>query len=356
MTQTQSSPASARISAKIRGAVFLALSIFVLGWVVTTVIHLPGVPYNVTEMFGGDPSWATLVRFALSLLSIGMGAHFAAYFASLCPTRALTLPLWCILAVLLTLGIAQRAITSETFDDFTGSPDLYREIVAEHSWGESAARIVAQTNAGLFQHVERMVRFTALIAPLLLWLAIFDATFSRVRLSSRLRTLGAHVLLAAPWLALFKYVAFDVPSTDNLVELIEPGGGVFLYALLILIALAAASLASMSKFGSVGKSVTILFFVLAIPIGWEFLKLGLVSRLDKYGVTFSGVDFLLGPDRQHKLSGAVLFSRWAGLQIVATLGLAWSMVIAAQFLPSLGRKAAKPRRRRSGTDQFANRT
>ena len=333
------------ISAKLRALILLALSVLVLGWAANVLIHLPRMPYNVVEMFGGNPSWSTLARFALSLLSIGMGAHFAAYLASLARGRALTLPLWCILAVLVTLGIAQRAITDETFDDFTGSPDLYREIVEENSWGNRAAHVVAQANGGLMSHVERMVRFVSLVTPLVLWLAIFDMTFSRPLFMDRLRTFFAHVILAVPWLMLFKYIAFDVPSTDNLVELISPGGGIFLYGLLLVIALAGASVGSLRRFGPAGKAVTIIFFISSVPLGWYLLNHGIASGLNKQGTVYSGLDFLLGPNRESKLATAVLAARWAGLQIIAMSGLAWSMMIATQFFPNFHRRVTKKVRR-----------
>ena len=42
---------------------------------------------------------------------------------------------------------------------------------------------------------------------------------------------------------------------------------------------------------------------------------GLEQNIHKYGQVFSGVQFLLGPDRAHKLSQEVLFLRWGVVQI-----------------------------------------
>jgi len=343
MKHPTSSVGSARSLSVLRGFVFLAVSIFVLGMVAKTVIHLPGVPYNVAEMFAGEPSWNALVRFALTLLSIGMGAHFAAYLAALRRSSALILPLCCVLAVVTTYLIGQRAISRESWDDFTGAQVLYRDIVESHVWGDRAARMVAQINGDLFAFVERMVRFVCLVTPLVLWLAIFDVTFAQPRLVGQLRVFALHVLMAAPWLALFKYVAIDQANTDNLVELIEPGSGMFLYGLLVLMALVAATVASMGRFDATGKVTTIVAFVAAIPLGWYLLNQGLVHNLQKYGVTFSGVDFFLGPDREHKLSRTILFVRWSVLQAAAEAGLAWSMIIAGCLVPAIN--SSQPRRK-----------
>jgi hypothetical protein len=44
-----------------------------------------------------------------------------------------------------------------------------------------------------------------------------------------------------------------------------------------------------------------------IPIGWWLLNLGLILDLHKYEKVYSGVQFLLGPDRTHTLSSSALF-------------------------------------------------
>jgi hypothetical protein len=341
-TRLNSVPGLASPSAKVRGLILLALSVLVLGLMVRTALHLPNMPYNVTEMFGGEPAWITLARFALTLLSVGMGARFAVYMASLCRASALTLPLWCVLAVLVTFGLSQRAITNESFADFTGSEVMYGDIVGSHIWGDRAAILLAHINGDVFAHVERMVRFVCLVTPLVLWMAIFYVTFERPRVVDRLRTFAAYLLLAAPWLLLFKYVAFDYANTDNLVELIEPGGGMYLYGLLVLAALGAVSAARIGRFGGVGRFAAIVVFVFAVPIGWQLLNLGMVSALQKENTTYSGIDFLLGPDREHKLDRSILLLRWTVLQITWMSGLAWSVVIATFLLPPI-----KARLRRS---------
>ncbi|HNY41303.1 MAG TPA: hypothetical protein PKJ41_12950, partial [Bryobacteraceae bacterium] len=47
------------------------------------------------------------------------------------------------------------------------------------------------------------------------------------------------------------------------------------------------------------------------------------QAIEKYEQIFSGVQFLLGPDRSHLLSQDVLFWRWCAVQLtlVAAMGL-----------------------------------
>ena len=70
------------------------------------------------------------------------------------------------------------------------------------------------------------------------------------------------------------------------------------------------------------------FTVAAFPLGWFFIKNGLVSSFVKYSNMYSGIDFLLGPDRKHLLSQSALFVRWVLLQAGIVTGLAYGQRIA----------------------------
>ncbi|HSS14404.1 MAG TPA: hypothetical protein VLL04_10940, partial [Rhizomicrobium sp.] len=123
----------------------LAATIAVMAAGIAAVLRVPGVPREASsELFAGPPRWMDLIRFSLMLLSVGMGARFAAHLASIGRFGPLLLPLWCILAVLITLGLAQHAVSTKTYADFTGSaPTLYREIVHNRLWGAAFAHLLA---------------------------------------------------------------------------------------------------------------------------------------------------------------------------------------------------------------------
>jgi hypothetical protein len=148
--------------------------------------------------------------------------------------------------------------------------------------------------------------------------------------------LGLSVGLVA-WLALCQFVVIDAAATDNLTELIAPPGGygisgvAYLYMLLALFSLNAVLL-TMDWRRASGWAATAVGSGVAVILGWGLLKLGLHPAVEKYGLVFSGVQFLLGPDRQTALPEAALFGRWVlvyfmGLGVVAAglrLGQAWT--------------------------------
>jgi hypothetical protein len=126
------------------------------------------------------------------------------------------------------------------------------------------------------------------------------------------------------WLWFCKGVAFDWSSTDNLNELIARGGffglggGGYLYLLIALISANIVFLACMpmqpGTFAG-GAATTLLF----LPCGWWLLRHGLEPQVHKYGSVFSGVQFLLGPDRKQFLSEQALFTRWSLVQLGGVL-------------------------------------
>jgi len=62
--------------------------------------------------------------------------------------------------------------------------------------------------------------------------------------------------------------------------------------------------------------------LVSLPAGWLLFKHGLNPAVEKYGQVFSGVDFLLGPDRVERLPDSVLMLRWFLVQSAVVVGLA----------------------------------
>ena len=125
-----------------------------------------------------------------------------------------------------------------------------------------------------------------------------------------------------------KAIAFDWTSTDNLNELIARdgdwgwGGGGFLYALLMVICINALLLAEAVSAGPHQLGLAVLLSLLALPVGWWLLNVGLEQNVQKYGLVYSGTQFLLGQDRLHPLNPTSLFVRWCVAQVSTTLILA----------------------------------
>jgi hypothetical protein len=151
------------------------------------------------------------------------------------------------------------------------------------------------------------------------------------------------MMSAVLWLWLCKAVAFDWSSTDNLNELIAAdghwgwGGGGYLYALLAVICANAVLVARMRLtflWMAVAAGVTLGM----IPVGWWLLNQGLEQQVHKYDLIFSGVQFLLGPDRKNVLGPEVLFLRWGVVQLAGVLVIAVGARIAQ---PVIGWRAQR---------------
>ena len=134
---------------------------------------------------------------------------------------------------------------------------------------------------------------------------------------------------------LFNFVAFDFSSTDNLNELIG-GHGHVLYFLLILLPANSLFVVHTMRRPRLGTAMkTALVLAISLPVGWLLFKHGLNPAVAKYGQVFSGVDFLLGPDREELLPETTLMLRWFAVQCTVIAALACGM----QIVPGL--KGAK---------------
>jgi hypothetical protein len=109
-------------------------------------------------------------------------------------------------------------------------------------------------------------------------------------------------------------------ATDNLTELIaeRPVFGIagewYLCAIPVLIGVSVLLLLRAAAHATWWPAA-IASTIVALPIGWALLNLGLEPHVEKYGAVFSGAQFLLGPDRRHTLSESALFARWVAVQM-----------------------------------------
>lgn len=142
-----------------------------------------------------------------------------------------------------------------------------------------------------------------------------------------LSSLIVFTLSGAIWLYAFRLIAFQYSSTDNLNELIQ-GNGVFLYLLLLLIMLNVIAVVHVTVSPGPKKIFfTTIIVAGSLPIGWLLFSSGLSAPVEKYGITFRGADFLLGPDRREILPESILMIRWGIIQIGAVAALAFGMRI-----------------------------
>ena len=240
---------------------------------------LPGLPYNLRELFGGYGGLAA-PAILFGLFALPASAAWLAQAAD--PARpgapwvGAQLPL---AALLLALWLLLWAPT-ESLHDVVGYPTL-----------------------GLGAGLEVGVRlFVLLLGPLwALSLGLCSAWPDR-----RAWQLALHGVWVLP---LWHGVVVLGANTDNLVELMAGGGSL------------TASLCGMGYAALLGVSAGWLWggagwrrlaALLPLPLlGWALAQAGTESLLIKYGQAFSALQFLLSEDRAHYARGAALWLRFA---------------------------------------------
>jgi hypothetical protein len=332
-------------------AIAFAVAVIAIAIGLRMMLRLPGVPYNVRELFldHGDP--VALTIFAVALIWVGGGSMLLAHGLARSRRPFIVLPIGAVAVAIISRTLLKYSVTYESLDDILGTSNLFQRVTNENIWGEVWRRAFLAANVpDLITFFERRVRYIALYSLLAVSLALVlvpIARASRCRAAMNWRQFCLLVASASAWLWLSQTVAFTWAATDNLTELIATNGlfdlrgGPFLYLTVLLIATNAALLIRAIESG-VWWPHTIAFSIVAVPVGWLLLGAGLAQQIDKYGVVFSGTQFLLGPDRRHSLSEIVLFIRWALVQSAAVTVIvigAWS---AHRFAVWQGERAAPP--------------
>lgn len=301
------------------------------------LVRLPGVPYNLRELLHGDPHLLAAWVFILALLWIGAGAAWMARQIHRARWPILRIPLTALAAALVSLLLLSLSVTQESIMDVAGSTNLHWFVTNRDIWGEQARTLFLALGPNVVAFIERPVRYAALYGPILIVLAIAQAAWLQSQqhqqpgraAATQVAWLGLNAL---PWLWLCKIIVFDWSSTDNLNELIAKEGALgiegegYLFVLLILLAVNAVLIAHMRA----PRAALIAGFatLLCMPLAWWLLDQGLEDQVRKYGLTFSGIQFLLGPDRSEVLSQQALLARWITVQIAAVLVFALGLRLA----------------------------
>ncbi|MDT8363596.1 MAG: VanZ family protein [Nitrosomonas sp.] len=309
---------------KIWSGILLTVVIISLGlWI---LIQLPGVPYNLRELFGDQRLIGCLV-FGVALLWLGAGPYWVAHQAGKRPWPVLWLPLWLIAAACISLLLLQYAVTTESLNDITGSTDLYRRIVQDNIWGNDWQNRLKNWPDSFISALERVVRFTALYWLLLIPLSLCALFGSRLWRSPAIT--GAFFILLPLWWAA-KWVVVDAAITDNLTELIASDGQCYLGALLLLLAVHASLLSRINRRPDI-IIMAVIGSALSLALSWWLLNQGLESVLFKYDNVYSGIQFLLGASRTHILAEEELLMRWAVVYFSMTgiiaLGMRFAMSV-----------------------------
>lgn len=270
--------------------------------------RMPQVPYNVRELFVASHQNASLGVFSILLVWLGFAPGFVADYLSRRPRQLAIMPIWAALIGSLAWGMLRFSVTEESLWDVLGYPRL-----AWHDDWELLARFLA---------LQGVVTLPLIVA------GVSVGSFIRSGWKDSLARGSLALLSVLPWLCLCWTVVVYWANTDNLTELIRavPAkwvGPVFLTTLMLLIAF---NVSLLSHAWSCGGILSKLIATLALPVfvvpGWRLLLLGLNPAVEKYGMTFPAVQFLLGPDRQTTLAVEDLALRWGVVQTAGVLILA----------------------------------
>lgn len=306
---------------------------FLLVWVALVVgslkilLKLPMIPYNVKELFRGDGSIPALAVFSLALLWIGAGSVFLGRHLIRSRTPGLLFAPLTLAVSLISLMLLWSGVTSESIGDIAGAANRFWFVTNKNVWGDFWREVFLYLDAPVaIGFLETCIRYSALYAPLAACLGLIIYWRERGLQCFHGPSGKASMLVSAMlFLWLCKGIAFDWSSTDNLNELIAPdgewglGGGGYLYGLVFLLCLNATLVAEISINNIRKFAATVLFSLTAIPMSWWLINRGLNQAVEKYGAVFSGVQFLLGPDRNHLLSQDALQLRWCVVYIAGVL-------------------------------------
>ncbi|MBC7617499.1 MAG: VanZ family protein [Candidatus Saccharibacteria bacterium] len=294
------------------------------------LLSLPGIPYNVRELFRADANLPALFAFSMALLWAGGGSVWLGTRLNQARWPAFQLFPLTLLVSVISLTWLWAGVTTESIEDISGSSNRFWFVTEHGVWGPVWKDAFLWVNSpDWISILEHYVRYSALYAPLPIALGVLIALRQSARQGGwRVLRLGSLLLVAGALLWLCKAIAFDWSSTDNLNELIASdgewgwGGGGFLYVLLMVICFDGLLLAEAVSGGFHQISLAVLFSLVALPVGWWLLNQGLEQNVQKYELVYSGTQFLLGQDRSHQLSQTSLFLRWCITQLSATLVLA----------------------------------
>ena len=306
-------------------AVILApIAIWQLAWFVS---HSPAVPYNMREMFSLI-SLYTATRIWGSLICVGIAISIV----GLLPTETwwqrtmlFGIPVICLV---IAFTLLEEAIPHETIDDIAGTR-LWR----------------------VDPFYERLVRFSSPFLAIVLAIGLgvrFAELMPWRHQSNRLSPLlWTTVVVCVGW-----YFAYNVTirwaTTDNIVELLpSEGKSSRLFALFGSLALVGFTCQLMHyvfwanhyRIGIV--SLAFLLVLFGIPIHWQLANFGTAAAINKYGKTFSTLQFLLSSDRSNYLSSSEIFKRFFFSYLLLYFLVFLALVGYSQLTNLLGRFCSK---------------
>nr|WP_067297812.1 right-handed parallel beta-helix repeat-containing protein [Marinobacterium profundum] len=308
-------------------SLLLAVAITFAGFVIAIkgLLALPGIPYNLAQLFRNDGSLIDLACFYLTLAGIGIAPVWIWKHQQ----NATAVGFWYLIKNHFLAGstiyiLLWVAVSQDSLQDITGTVMSLRfldRLQLEEGVLPVIFRVIGVSNIRLLiEFVEPGLRFMALLGlfqvPLCYLLFRLLPTVANDKNSRKLRTASVSLLLYGTCF----YYSFAAASTDNLTELIASPP--LLAATVFLFALAAALGIKVLNNSARHRPLKIVVVMAASTmVGWVLVQFALATEIQKYGATFSALDFILGPDRNTRLGDSERMLRWSFVSI------AWQSVV-----------------------------
>jgi len=305
------------VSTNPRFFMIFGLSFVVFYCVVGFLLSLPGVPYNVIELFEHKGSFFDLFFFFSFLLSLGGGSRYIVEKMVKLPSLSVMKYVGLHVATLSFLFFCLWcAVTTESLEDLVGSSKLSHAISnskASDGFIPMLLKVLSLSLVTKFgQFIEFLCRFIALFGlfqiPLTLGLMFFKESIPRV-------TVMKFTMVSLLLFTFCYYVVFIGAVTDNLTELISSPVNLSISIILFMF------LVAVQKQLIAKERAFIAYFLLLVVslVSWFVAQYAFEQVVIKYGFTFSAFDFLIGAGRENKVSEARLILRWSILIAVFQL-------------------------------------
>lgn len=269
----------------------LAVGVVIVALLAAIVSHLPGIPYEVEALLNPYHPFVAPVVFAMFAFWAAGVPMLAARWLETGWRAALLFPIVVVLHAVVAWALIRQAVLPGMIHKVAGFPIL------RWPW-----------------EWETLLRFSTLQSALFLLLT-GGCVVKRVAMrQSKPRTMLIWLFWAVCLVPPLHYVIVGLAATDNLTELMAGGGGARSSLLLALWCVLVGATGSM--FGDdqgtnrKGMGLRLFFAVSSIAFGYVILWFGLESNVQKYGTTFSALQFLLSSDRQHYAGGWELGIRY----------------------------------------------
>jgi VanZ family protein len=279
----------------------VVIAVTLLAALIALVTHLPVVPYNLRALPNPfHPVLAPVVLAVFFFWGLGLPA-LAARWLETGRRDALLFPVALIFYAVVAWAMVRQGVLPAMIHKVAGSPVL-----------------------GWPWEWETLLRFGALQSALGLVLTGGCVAARVGRRGPGLRAFGAWLGWATLLLPLLRYVVVEQAATDNLTELMADGGDWLSCLALalwgVLIGAAGAALTGQRATRPAGRVLRGLLVALSVPLGYALLQSGLEPNVQKFGVSFSGLQFLLSTSRQSYAAGWELGLRYLSFH-VAVIGL-----------------------------------